>query len=90
MQLIRHFFRRKITEVSTAFNFFSENELRKLRAHICLNKFFLMQFRTKLLNESQTKPELSGPKAQIDLAANKSQSYLVWKNSPNLFLFHPI
>lgn len=31
-------------------------------------------------------PVLSGPKAQIDLAANKSQSYFVWKNSPNRFL----
>ena len=29
----------------------------------------------------------SGPKAQIDRAANKSQSYFVWKNSPNRLLF---
>lgn len=31
-------------------------------------------------------PELSGPNAQIERAASKSQSYLVWKNSPNFFL----
>lgn len=32
-------------------------------------------------------PELSGPNAQIERAASKSQSYLVWKNSPSFFLF---
>jgi hypothetical protein len=31
-------------------------------------------------------PVVSGPKAQIDLAASRSQSYLVWKNSPSFFL----
>ena len=31
-------------------------------------------------------PVASGPKAQMDLAASKSQSYFVWKNSPSLFL----
>lgn len=31
-------------------------------------------------------PVVSGPKAQIDLAANRSQSYFVWKNSPSFFL----
>lgn len=31
-------------------------------------------------------PVVSGPKAQMDLAASKSQSYLVWKNSPSFFL----
>lgn len=31
-------------------------------------------------------PELSGPNAQIERAASKSQSYLVWKNSPSFFL----
>jgi hypothetical protein len=31
-------------------------------------------------------PVFSGPKAQIDRAASKSQSYLVWKNSPSFFL----
>ena len=31
-------------------------------------------------------PVLSGPKAQMDRAASKSQSYLVWKNSPIRFL----
>ena len=31
-------------------------------------------------------PVASGPKAQIDRAAKRSQSYLVWKNSPSLFL----
>ena len=29
-------------------------------------------------------PCLSGPNAQMDLAARTSQSYLVWKNSPRL------
>ena len=40
-------------------------------------------------NVSSTKmlgPELSGPNAQIERAASKSQSYLVWKNSPSFFL----
>lgn len=31
-------------------------------------------------------PVESGPNAQMDLAANKSQSYLLWKNSLNFFL----
>jgi len=31
-------------------------------------------------------PVVSGPNAQIDRAASRSQSYLVWKNSPSLFL----
>lgn len=31
-------------------------------------------------------PVVSGPKAQMDLAASRSQSYFVWKNSPNFFL----
>ena len=31
-------------------------------------------------------PVVSGPKAQIDLAASRSQSYFVWKNSPSFFL----
>lgn len=31
-------------------------------------------------------PVVSGPKAQMDLAASRSQSYLVWKNSPSFFL----
>lgn len=35
-------------------------------------------------------PFISGPKAHIDLAASKSQSYLVWKNSPIRLLFQPI
>lgn len=32
-------------------------------------------------------PVVSGPKAQMDLAASRSQSYLVWKNSPSFFLW---
>lgn len=31
-------------------------------------------------------PVESGPKAHMLRAANKSQSYFVWKNSPSLFL----
>lgn len=31
-------------------------------------------------------PVASGPKAQMERAASKSQSYLVWKNSPSFFL----
>ena len=31
-------------------------------------------------------PVLSGPKAQMERAARRSQSYLVWKNSPRRFL----
>lgn len=31
-------------------------------------------------------PVISGPNAQIERAASKSQSYLDWKNSPNFFL----
>ncbi len=31
-------------------------------------------------------PVVSGPKAQMERAASKSQSYFVWKNSPNFFL----
>ena len=31
-------------------------------------------------------PVFSGPKAQIERAASRSQSYLVWKNSPIFFL----
>ena len=31
-------------------------------------------------------PVVSGPNAQMDRAASKSQSYLVWKNSPRRFL----
>lgn len=31
-------------------------------------------------------PVLSGPNAQIERAASKSQSYFDWKNSPNFFL----
>jgi len=31
-------------------------------------------------------PVESGPKAQMDRAASKSQSYLVWKNSLSFFL----
>lgn len=31
-------------------------------------------------------PVESGPKAQIERAASKSQSYFDWKNSPNFFL----
>jgi len=31
-------------------------------------------------------PVESGPNAQIDRAASKSQSYFVWKNSPKRFL----
>lgn len=31
-------------------------------------------------------PVVSGPKAQMDLAASRSQSYFVWKNSPSFFL----
>lgn len=40
-------------------------------------------------NVSSTKmfgPVESGPKAQIERAASKSQSYFVWKNSPKRFL----
>lgn len=35
-------------------------------------------------------PFVSGPKAQIERAASKSQSYLVWKKSPSCFLNRPI
>ena len=35
-------------------------------------------------------PVASGPNAQMDRAASKSQSYLVWKNSPSRFLGHVI
>ena len=35
-------------------------------------------------------PEESGPNAQIDRAARRSQSYFVWKNSPIFFLLHEI
>lgn len=31
-------------------------------------------------------PVVSGPKAQMDRAASRSQSYFVWKNSPSFFL----
>lgn len=31
-------------------------------------------------------PVASGPKAQMERAASRSQSYLVWKNSPSFFL----
>lgn len=31
-------------------------------------------------------PVASGPKAQMERAASKSQSYFVWKNSPSFFL----
>lgn len=31
-------------------------------------------------------PVVSGPNAQMDLAASRSQSYFVWKNSPSFFL----
>lgn len=31
-------------------------------------------------------PVESGPNAQIERAASRSQSYLDWKNSPNFFL----
>lgn len=31
-------------------------------------------------------PFVSGPNAQIERAANRSHSYLVWKKSPNCFL----
>lgn len=31
-------------------------------------------------------PVVSGPKAQMERAANKSQSYFDWKNSPIRFL----
>lgn len=31
-------------------------------------------------------PVASGPKAQIERAASRSQSYFVWKNSPSFFL----
>lgn len=31
-------------------------------------------------------PVVSGPNAQIDRAASRSQSYFVWKNSPSFFL----
>jgi hypothetical protein len=31
-------------------------------------------------------PVESGPNAQIERAASKSQSYFVWKNSPKRFL----
>lgn len=33
-------------------------------------------------------PSISGPNAQIDRAARRSQSYLAWKNSPKVFLSH--
>ena len=49
--------------------------------------------RTSDGNVSSTRilgPVVSGPNAQMDLAARRSQSYLVWKNSPNRFLGHVI
>ena len=35
-------------------------------------------------------PQSSGPNAHIDRAASRSQSYLLWKNSPMVFLSHEI
>lgn len=43
-----------------------------------------------LFKEKDVQPVASGPKAHIDRAANKSQSYFVWKNSPTLFLLQLI